>query len=63
MELFPRGLRGNLRPSLDSRELNRDGKLDELARKLTEIFQCDSLDLVELTNDDRRKRPKTKEGR
>lgn len=36
---------------------------DELAGKLTEIFQCDSLDLVELTNDDRRKRPETKDGR
>jgi hypothetical protein len=63
MELFPRGLRGNLRPSLDSRELNRDDKRDERGGKLTEIFQWDSLDLVELTNDDRRKRPKTKDGR
>lgn len=53
----------NLRRSLDSRELNWHDKLDEVAGKLTEIFQCDLLDLVELTNDDRRKRPKTEDGR
>jgi hypothetical protein len=62
MALFSRSLRGNLRRSLESGELQRDDNLDGAADKSTETFQCDSLDLVELTMTDRTKGPTTKNG-
>jgi acyl carrier protein len=48
MDLFPREFRWNLKRALDSGELKPDDKLDDVTDQLTEIFQCDSLDLVEL---------------
>jgi hypothetical protein len=48
MDLFPREFRWNLKRALDSGELKQEDKLDDVADQLTQIFQCDSLDLVEI---------------
>jgi len=48
MELFPRDFRWNLKRALDSGELKPEGKLDDVTDQLTQIFQRDSLDLVEI---------------
>ena len=48
MDLFPRSLHSNLRRAIESGELKREDDLDAAEDKLTEVFQCDSLDLVEL---------------
>jgi acyl carrier protein len=48
MDLFPRTLRWNLKRALDSGELKPEDDLDDVTDQLTQIFQCDSLDLVEL---------------
>jgi hypothetical protein len=48
MDLFPRTLRWNLKRALDAGELKPEDKLDDVTDQLTQIFKCDSLDLVEL---------------
>jgi len=48
MDLVPREFRWNLKRALDSGDLKPDDKLDDVTDQLTQIFQCDSLDLVEL---------------
>jgi hypothetical protein len=48
MDLFPRTLRSNLKRALDSGELKPEDDLDDVTDQLTQIFRCDSLDLVEL---------------
>jgi hypothetical protein len=48
MDLFPRSLRWNLTRALDAGELKPEDNLDDVADQLTQIFKCDSLDLVEL---------------
>jgi hypothetical protein len=48
MDLFPRTLRWNLKRALDAGELKPDDKLDDLTEQLSQIFKCDSLNLVEL---------------
>ena len=48
MDLFPRTLCWNLKRALDSGELKPDDDLDDVTDQLTQVFQCDSLDLVEL---------------
>jgi hypothetical protein len=48
MDLFPRTLRWNLKRALDSGELKPEDDLDDVSDQLTQIFQCDSLDVVEL---------------
>jgi hypothetical protein len=61
MDLFPRTLRWNLKRALDSGELNPEDDLDDVTDRLTQIFQCDSLDLVELvtTVEETGKSPRT----
>jgi hypothetical protein len=48
MDLVPREFRWNLKRALDSGQLRPDDKLDNVTDQLTQIFECDSLDLVEL---------------
>ncbi len=48
MDLFPRTLRSNLKRALDSGEVKPEDALDDVTDQLTQIFRCDSLDLVEL---------------
>jgi acyl carrier protein len=48
MNHLPRSLHWKLNRAIESGELKRQDDLDEAGDKLTEIFQCDSLDLVEL---------------
>ena len=48
MDLFPRGLRWNLKRALDSGEPEPEDKWDAVTDQLTQILHCDSLDLVEL---------------
>jgi hypothetical protein len=48
MDLFPRTLRWNLKRALDSGKLKPEDDLDDVTDQLTQIFECDSLDLVEL---------------
>lgn len=48
MDLFPRSLRRHLSRAMESGELKRQDTLEQAAGKLTEVFQCDSLDLMEL---------------
>jgi hypothetical protein len=61
MDLFPRTLRSNLKRALDSRELKPEDALDDVTDRLTQIFRCDSLDLVELvtTVEETGKSPRT----
>jgi hypothetical protein len=49
MDIFPKGLLGNLRRAIKAGELRREDTLDTVGDKLTAVFHCDSLDLVELT--------------
>jgi acyl carrier protein len=48
MDIFPRELREDLRRAVESGALRRVDDLESVADKLTDIFQCDSLDLIEL---------------
>jgi acyl carrier protein len=48
MGLFLREFRWYLKRALDSGELKQEDKLDDVTDQLTQIFQCDSLDLVEI---------------
>ena len=48
MELFTHGLRWNLLRAIESGEVKPQDDLDAASHKLTEIFRCDSLELVEL---------------
>jgi hypothetical protein len=48
MDLFPLEFRWNLKRALDTGEFKPDDKLDDVTDQWTRIFQCDSLDLVEL---------------
>jgi acyl carrier protein len=48
MELFTHGLRWNLLRAIESGEVKPQDDLGAAGDKLTEIFRCDSLDLVEL---------------
>jgi hypothetical protein len=48
MDLVPRDFLWNLKRTIDSGELKPEDKLDDVTDQLTQIFQCDSLDLVEL---------------
>jgi hypothetical protein len=61
MDVFPRTLRWNLKRALDSGELKPEDDLDDVTDRLTQIFQCDSLDLVELvtTVEETGKSPRT----
>ncbi len=61
MDLFPRNLLWNLKRALSSGELKLEDDLDGAAVELSRIFQCDSLDLVELimTVEEKGRTPKT----
>jgi hypothetical protein len=61
MDLFPRTLGWNLERALDAGELKSEDNLDDVADQLTQIFKCDSLDLVELvmTVEQTRRSPRT----
>jgi acyl carrier protein len=48
MDIFPRSLRENLRRAVRSGDLKREDNLEAVGEQLSDIFQCDSLDLVEL---------------
>lgn len=48
MDIFPRSLRGNLKNAIKSGRLRREDYLEAVGEQLSDIFQCDSLDLVEL---------------
>jgi acyl carrier protein len=48
MDIFPRSLRGNLKRAIKSGRLKREDDLEAVGEQLSDIFQCDSLDLVEL---------------
>src|SRR5271168_5038213 len=48
MDIFPRSLRENLRRAVTSGDLKREDNLEAVGEQLSDIFQCDSLDLVEL---------------
>jgi hypothetical protein len=48
MDLFPRSLRRRLSRAIESGEFKRQDTLDQAGGKLTEVFQCDSLDLIEV---------------
>ena len=48
MDIFPRSLREDLRRAVTSGDLKREDNLEAVGEQLSDIFQCDSLDLVEL---------------
>jgi acyl carrier protein len=48
MDIFPRSLRENLRRAINSGALKREDNLEAVGEQLSDIFQYDSLDFVEL---------------
>jgi hypothetical protein len=62
MDIFPRSLRKNLTRAIESGALKRQDDLEAVEEQLSDIFQCDSLDLVELAmaiEENNGKSPKT----
>ncbi len=61
MDFFPPSLLGNLKRALQSDELKREDDLNDVTEQLTRIFECDSLDLVELVTivEERDRSPRT----
>jgi len=49
MDIFPRSFLGNLRPAVESGLLRREDNLETVSDKLEDAFECDSLDLVEIS--------------
>jgi len=61
MELFPGTLAGNLKRAIKSGAVKREDDLEQVTDRLPEIFQCDSLSLVEVAMivEERGQLPKT----